>query len=140
MKLPKVEQRFFYSRVSHRGCRLPCHDHNVQTTIEHRFMQSVTFPHQPRDPMPHDAVAHLLADADSNPVPSGAIFHDIHDQIFVCIRFTVLVNGLELLILLKAFRKFHWNSFLFLLILQRKRPHFCDLSGQSRSSFCTSGR
>ena len=43
--------------------------------------------------MTYNTVAHLLADADSNPVPSGAIFHDIHDQIFVCIRFTVLVNG-----------------------------------------------
>ena len=83
MKLPKVEQRFLYFGIARRGCRLPRHDHNVQTTIEHRFLQSVTFPHQPRDPVSHDAVADSFADTDSNPIPAGAIFLHIHGQIFV---------------------------------------------------------
>ena len=83
MKLPKVQQRFLYLKIPHRGCRLPCHDYNVQTTIEHRFLQSVTFPHQSRDPVSHDAVAYFFAYADSNPVFFGAIFLNIHDQIFV---------------------------------------------------------
>lgn len=83
MKLCKVEQRLLYLRITHRSCRFPCHDHNVQTTIEHCFTQSVTFPHQPRDPVSHDAVAYFFAYADSNPVFFGAIFLNIHDQIFV---------------------------------------------------------
>lgn len=135
MKLSKVLQRLLYLRIAHRGCSFPCHDYNIQTTIEHSFMQSVTFPHQPCDPVSHNAVANLFADADPNPVSFGAIFLYIHDQIFVRIRFTVFVNKLELSAVFKAFRKFHWIA-----LLQRKRSHFCDLSGQSFSSFCTSGR
>lgn len=38
MTSSKLKQRLLYFEVIHRSCSLSCHDHNVQTTIEHRFL------------------------------------------------------------------------------------------------------
>lgn len=141
MKLSKVKQRSLYFMITHRSSILPCNDYNVQTTIEHRFLQPVTFPHQSGNPVSYHTVAHFFAHADSNTVPSGAVFLHIHYQISVPIGSSESVHILELVILFKTFRKFHLSfpppERLFARL--RKRPHFCDLSRQYFSSFCTSG-
>jgi len=46
----------------------PCDDYHVQTTIEHVFMQSVTFPNQSGDSVPHNAVANLFADRNTETI------------------------------------------------------------------------
>lgn len=98
VKLSKMEQRIFYFFISHRSRTLSCHDHNIQTTIEYRFMQPITFPHQPCNPVSYNTVADLFTHTDSYSVFLRTIFLDIHNQILIRIRLSVLIHKLELVI------------------------------------------
>ena len=61
----------------------PRHDYHIQTTIEHLLMQSITFADQSCDPVSDDAVSHLLAHRDPDPVLSHIISTHIQDKIAI---------------------------------------------------------
>ena len=71
----------------------------VQTTIEPRLVEPVTLADQSLDPVPHDAVAHLLTDRYADPVPVQIISTHIQDKISVHIRFSGAVTFPEIIIL-----------------------------------------
>lgn len=74
MKLCKMEQGTFHFKITSLCNGASRNDYNVQTTIEHALMQSVTFPDQSGNAMSYHAVSDFFAHADPNPVFIKAIF------------------------------------------------------------------
>ena len=76
-----------------------CDDYNVQTTIEHVFMQSVAFPDQPGQMMSDNTVSNFFTDGYAKTISFCMIFQNIHYQITVRIGFSLPVHFLEITVL-----------------------------------------
>ena len=68
VKTSKMQQGTLCFMITDIARCTSCDDYNVQTTIEHVFMQSVTFPNQSGDSVPHNAVANLFADRNTETI------------------------------------------------------------------------
>ena len=74
------------------------HD-NVITPPERNLVQPVSLPHKPAEMMPDHAVPDLFAHRNTEPVLIRPIFQNIHDELPVCQRCSLLVYLLKILIL-----------------------------------------
>jgi len=95
-----MKQGTFHFKISNLCRAGPCNDYNVQTTIEHALVQSVTFPDQSGDSVSHHTVPNFFTHADPKSVFIKAIFLYDHYKIFVGVSSAVLVNKLELVVFL----------------------------------------
>ena len=99
VKTSKMQQSTLCFMITDIARRTSCDDYNVQTIIEHVFMQSVAFPDQPGQMMSDNTVSNFFTDGYAKTISFCMIFQNIHYQITVRIGFSLPVHFLEITVL-----------------------------------------